>query len=76
MIRPSARELEVLAAVVRCGGTREAALELVVSPRTVRSHVSHILDKLGVSTLYQSVALLDDECPGWRLEHLCDGNAA
>jgi len=44
------RELEVLRCVVQRLSNREIAERLVVSSRTVESHVSALLAKLGVTT--------------------------
>ena len=53
----SARELEVLALVARGLSTDSIAVELFVSPNTVRSHVRHILDKLGARNRPHAVAI-------------------
>ena len=45
----SDREKEVLALVARGLTNRQIAAELVLSENTVRNHLSHILDKLGLS---------------------------
>ena len=45
----SGREREVLALVARGLTNREIAETLVISENTARNHVSHILDKLGLS---------------------------
>ncbi|MGI9621273.1 MAG: response regulator transcription factor, partial [Acidimicrobiales bacterium] len=44
------RELEVIALIARGDTNREIATELVISEKTVASHVGHILTKLGVSS--------------------------
>jgi HD-GYP domain-containing protein (c-di-GMP phosphodiesterase class II) len=44
------RELEVLCLIARGRSNREVARELVISPKTVGSHVEHIYAKAGVST--------------------------
>ncbi len=46
----TAREVEVLQLVARGMSNREIARRLVISPKTVGSHVEHIYDKIGVST--------------------------
>jgi len=45
----TARELEVLKLLAEGKGDKAIAAILVVSVRTVQTHVSHIFDKLGVS---------------------------
>lgn len=44
----TARELDVLALLVRGRSTREIAQALGISPRTAGSHVEHIYTKIGV----------------------------
>ena len=51
------REGEVLALVARGWTNKRIGEELVISPRTVSTHVSRILDKLGVATRGEAVAL-------------------
>jgi HD-GYP domain-containing protein (c-di-GMP phosphodiesterase class II) len=46
----SDREVEVLRLLCRGGTNKEVALLLKISPKTVGHHVSHIYDKIGVST--------------------------
>jgi DNA-binding CsgD family transcriptional regulator len=53
----STREREVLRLIVDGYADREIAASLFISRRTVGSHVSHILTKLGVSTRTQATAL-------------------
>jgi DNA-binding NarL/FixJ family response regulator len=52
----SDREKEVLALVARGLTNRQIAGELVLSENTVRNHLSHILDKLGLSRRSQVAA--------------------
>jgi LuxR family transcriptional regulator, maltose regulon positive regulatory protein len=52
----SGRELEVLASLAAGSSNQAIAEELVVTVDTVKSHVSHILDKLGVANRTQAVA--------------------
>ncbi len=49
------REVEVLRLVARGMSNREIAQTLGISEGTVRAHVSHILNKLGVSSRYAAV---------------------
>jgi LuxR family transcriptional regulator, maltose regulon positive regulatory protein len=51
----SGRELEVLQLLADGRPNREIAEELVVTVDTVKSHVTHILDKLGVANRTQAV---------------------
>ena len=46
----TAREVEVLALLVRGLANKQVAAVLAVSPRTVGSHIEHIYTKIGVST--------------------------
>ncbi len=52
----TAREWEVLDLMVTGASTEEIAKDLVVSLETVRSHIKHILQKLGVHTRAQAIA--------------------
>jgi two-component system nitrate/nitrite response regulator NarL len=47
--RLSRRERQVIAAVVEGAGNRDIATDLRLSEQTVKNHLSHIFDKLGVS---------------------------
>ncbi len=53
----SARELEVLALLVDGLGNAEIALQLSISPATVKHHVSACLSKLGAANRAQAAAL-------------------
>jgi DNA-binding NarL/FixJ family response regulator len=52
----SARELEVLALVAAGNTNREAAARLFISEATVKTHLLHIYEKLGVSDRAAAVA--------------------
>jgi two-component system, NarL family, response regulator LiaR len=51
------REREVLALLVEGLSNKQIADKLVVSPSTIKSHVSHILAKLGVASRTEAAAL-------------------
>ena len=51
------RELQVLRLLAAGRNQREIAEELVISPRTVGTHIEHILEKLGVRSRAQAIAL-------------------
>jgi DNA-binding CsgD family transcriptional regulator len=51
------RELEILALLAAGSTTGEIAHVLVISPRTVGTHVQHILAKLRVGNRSQAVAI-------------------
>jgi len=51
------RERDVLALLVEGLNNRQIADNLVVSPSTIKSHVSHILAKLGVASRTEAAAL-------------------
>jgi NarL family two-component system response regulator LiaR len=51
------RERTVLALMVEGLNNTEIAAKLVVSPSTIKSHVSHILRKLDVASRTEAVAL-------------------
>jgi DNA-binding NarL/FixJ family response regulator len=53
---PTAREIQVLRAVVECGTMERAAELLVVSPHTVDSTIDHLRGKSGFHTLAQITA--------------------
>lgn len=50
------RELEVLRLLAEGRSQREIASELVITPKTVGTHIEHILEKLGVHSRAQAVA--------------------
>jgi DNA-binding NarL/FixJ family response regulator len=51
------REVEVLALLADGLAQEDIARELVISPRTVATHIQHVLAKLGVHSRAQAVAL-------------------
>lgn len=51
----SRRELEVLQLLADGRTPREVAARLFISPKTVRNHLSHIYEKLGVSDRSQAI---------------------
>jgi two-component system nitrate/nitrite response regulator NarL len=54
----TAREVEVLAGLVRGESTKALAARLKVRPATARTHVQHLLAKLGVHSRLQAVAFV------------------
>jgi LuxR family transcriptional regulator, maltose regulon positive regulatory protein len=52
----TARELEVLGLLAAGRSSRHSAAELVVSLNAVKTHVSHVLDKLGADNRTEAVA--------------------
>lgn len=53
----SARERQVLALVAEGQGNKDIARQLGLSPHTVKRHVTHILDKLDLSSRGRAAAL-------------------
>jgi NarL family two-component system response regulator LiaR len=51
------REIEVLHLLVKGLSNTAIAQHLIISPATVKSHVSHILDKLGVASRTEAATL-------------------
>jgi DNA-binding CsgD family transcriptional regulator len=59
----TAREAEVLELVREGLATKRIASAIGISPRTVDKHIQHALDKLGVRTRVQAIALIDHASP-------------
>jgi DNA-binding NarL/FixJ family response regulator len=55
--RLTAREQQVLRLITEGLAPRQIALHLVISEKTVRTHIDHIFSKLGVHSCAQAVAL-------------------
>jgi DNA-binding NarL/FixJ family response regulator len=55
--RLTKRELDVLRLLAEGKPQREIAAALVISPKTVGTHIEHILSKLGVKSRAQAVAV-------------------
>ncbi len=53
----TARELEILTAVAQGERNKEIAFRLGITERTVKAHLAHIFDKLGVDSRASAVAL-------------------
>ena len=53
----TAREREVLAMLAAGVGSKQIARQLVISPRTLGTHIQHILGKLGVHNRTEAVAV-------------------
>jgi DNA-binding NarL/FixJ family response regulator len=53
----SQREQEVLGLLVTGAANREIAMQLDITQRTVKAHVTSILNKLGVSSRTEAVAV-------------------
>lgn len=56
----SPREREILALITEGLGNAEIAERLSISDKTVRNHVSHLFDKLGVWTRAQAIVFARD----------------
>ncbi len=57
----SPREIDVLTLIARGASNAQAAAELVVTQRTIATHVEHILDKLGCESRAAAAALATRE---------------
>jgi DNA-binding NarL/FixJ family response regulator len=55
--RLTRRELDVLRLLAEGLGPADVAVRLVISPKTVATHIDHILNKLGVRSRAQAVAM-------------------
>jgi DNA-binding NarL/FixJ family response regulator len=72
----SPREREILALLAEGQSQSQIATALVISPKTVATHIQHLLSKLGVHSRAQAVAtafrlgLVDPEVTGHTLELL------
>jgi NarL family two-component system response regulator YdfI len=55
-LKLTTRELEVLQAVARGGRSKEIALALGISERTVKAHISSIFSRLGVDSRAAAIA--------------------
>ncbi len=53
---PTERELEVLKLLARGASNKEIAAELVITEKTVKTHVAHLFDKLGARNRAEAVA--------------------
>jgi DNA-binding NarL/FixJ family response regulator len=67
--RLTAREVEVLAGLVRGESTKTLAERLHVRPATARTHVQHLLAKLGVHSRLQAVAFVIEHPPEVLIDH-------
>jgi DNA-binding NarL/FixJ family response regulator len=70
----SPREREILALLAEGRSQKQIAATLVISPKTVATHIQHLLSKLGVHSRAQAVAtafrlgLVDADVNGHALE--------
>jgi len=56
----TARETEIVERIARGLDNNEIAAQLGLSEKTVRNHITHIFDKLGVQTRAQAIVLARD----------------
>jgi DNA-binding NarL/FixJ family response regulator len=64
------RELEVVALLARALTNQQIAAELAISPATARTHVEHVLTKLGMHTRAQVAVWANQRHHGVRSLHL------
>jgi predicted ATPase/DNA-binding CsgD family transcriptional regulator len=64
------RELEVVALLARALTNQQIAAELAISPATARTHVEHVLTKLGLHTRAQVAVWANQRHHGVRSLHL------
>lgn len=64
------RQLRVLRAVLEAGTAKEGAVRLGLSVHSVNGYCHRAYRRLGVISLAQAVAKLDDEHPTWRKRRL------
>ena len=56
----TSREAEILERIARGLDNAQIAAQLGLSEKTVRNHITHIFDKLGVQTRAQAIVLARD----------------
>lgn len=49
------REKEIFTLLIQCQTTKEIAQQLYISEKTVRNHISNVIQKLGVESRIQAV---------------------
>lgn len=54
----TSRELEIFKLLVLNKTTKEISIELGISEKTVRNHISNVIGKLGVSSRSQAIIIL------------------
>jgi DNA-binding CsgD family transcriptional regulator len=64
--RPTARELEILRAVVEHGSVLNGAQALGIARATARNTLTKLYKRMGVTGRSQAVAWADDHVPEWR----------
>ncbi len=52
------RELEIFKLLIENRTTKEIAISLSISEKTVRNHISNVIGKLGVSSRSQAIIIL------------------